>query len=61
MNRPIMELDRAETDAGGKAHDCIAVNAGEPLSPNATAFGESGYDVNLLVLRKNVHDGPNPL
>jgi hypothetical protein len=54
------DYDCAEADARGKAHDRVAVNASQALNgANATAFGESGNNTNLLVVRKNVH-GANP-
>ena len=60
MNRSIVEFDCTETDASRKAHDRVAVNSGQSLDgANATAFGEGGYDVDLLVEGKNVH-GANP-
>ena len=49
----------ADTDA--KAHDGVAVNAGQALGrADADALSESGDDVSLLVAGKNVCHGANP-
>ena len=53
-----MKLSAATADASAKAHDGIAVNAGDALgSANAHAFGEAGNDLDLLVAGKVVYEG----
>jgi len=54
-----MQLGAAATDAGTKAHDCVAVNAGQSLDgADRHALCESGDDLDLLIAGKDVHDGP---
>ena len=56
-----MEASAAATHACSKAHDGVAVNAGQALDgTDATALCEGGDDFNLLVAGKDVHGGPNP-
>ena len=56
-----MQLCTATADARSKAHDRIAVNAGQALdAPDGQALGEGGDNFNLLVAGEVVHGGPNP-
>ena len=60
-HHPVMQFGTTAPDALAKAHDGIAVNAGNaPSGADALAFGKAGDDRNLLVAREVVHDGPNP-
>jgi hypothetical protein len=60
MDGAIMELDRPKADARRKAHDRIAMNAGQALGrADGAALGEGGDDGDLPVKSKNVH-GANP-
>ena len=53
----VMQFGAAASNAVTKAHDGIAVNAGNALSgADALAFGEAGDDCNLLVAGKVVHE-----
>ena len=52
-HHPVMQFGTAAPDAGTKAHDGIAVNAGDALSgADALAFGKAGNDLNLLIAGK---------
>jgi hypothetical protein len=56
-----MQFGATAPNALAKAHDGIAVNAGDALSSaDALAFGKAGDDLNLLIAGKYVHVGPNP-
>jgi hypothetical protein len=53
---PVMQFGRTTAHAGAKAHDCVAVNAGQAFDgADAHALGEGGDNFNLLVARKVVH------
>ncbi len=60
VDSAVMEIDCAESDAGRKPHDRIAMNARHALNgTNARAFAERADDGALLVKRKDIH-GANP-
>ena len=60
-HHPVMQLGATTSDASAKAHDRVAVNAGDPFSAaDRHALGEGGDDLNLLVARKDIHDGSSP-
>ena len=53
----VVQFGAAAPNALAKAHDGIAVNAGDALSgADALAFGKAGNDLNLLVAGKVVHE-----
>jgi hypothetical protein len=53
-----MEASAADPDLEAKAHDRVAVDAGQPFDgANRAAFGEGCDDHNLLFEGKNVHGG----
>jgi hypothetical protein len=50
----VVQLGAATTDASAKAHDGIAVNAGQPLNPaDAHTLAEGGDDLDLLIAGKD--------
>ena len=56
----VMQFGTAAPDALAKAHDGVAVDAGQALGgADALALGETGDDCNLLVAGKDIH-GANP-
>src|SRR5690606_40333538 len=61
MHRPVVYGGASFADADAKAHDGVAVHAGQALDgSNGTALGQCRDDLHLLVKRENVH-GSVPL
>ena len=57
----IVQLGAALADLEGELADSLTVDANQARrGPNANAPGKGGDDFNLLISRKEVHDGPNP-
>lgn len=57
----VVQFSAATANAGAKAHDGVAVNAGQALDgANRHALSEGSDDLNLLVAVKVVHDGSSP-
>ena len=53
-----MQFGATPAHARTKAHDSIAVNAGQALHcADAHALGKGGNDLNLLVAGENIHKG----
>jgi hypothetical protein len=56
-----VQLHAAASDAGAKAHDRVAVNAGQPFGgTDAHALGKGGDDFNLFVAGEDIHGGSSP-